>query len=132
MNRSSQREAILGALRMSKLHPTADELYDQLRPEMPHLSLATVYRNLEQMEKAGMILRLDGGNSRRFDGNIQWHHHKRCRNCGGVSDVNGSAFAALDKMLNGAMAELDCQSCRVEFLGICEECSAGEKLQNKE
>ena len=46
---SHQRERIYQAVRSSHAHPTAEAVYSQLKPEMPRLSLGTVYRNLRQM-----------------------------------------------------------------------------------
>ena len=88
MNRTAQREAILRELRSVTSHPTADELYAMLRPEMPQISLGTVYRNLEQMSQAGIIRKLEtAGKQKRFDGDLSPHHHMRCRCCGAVVDI---------------------------------------------
>ena len=46
---SHQRERIYQAVRDSGEHPTAEMVYQTLKPEMPRLSLGTVYRNLHQM-----------------------------------------------------------------------------------
>ena len=43
---SPKREAILECLRSSICHPSAEWVYAQLKPRIPDLSLATVYRNL--------------------------------------------------------------------------------------
>ena len=42
-----QRMLILEELRSMCSHPTAEELYSRVRTRMPHISLSTVYRNLE-------------------------------------------------------------------------------------
>ena len=44
---SKKREAILNAIQSTKCHPSADWVYQTLKPEHPDLSLGTVYRNLE-------------------------------------------------------------------------------------
>ncbi|MFR8974792.1 MAG: transcriptional repressor, partial [Eubacteriales bacterium] len=44
MNFSKQRESILNYLRNTKEHPTAERIYADLKPSLPNLSLATVYR----------------------------------------------------------------------------------------
>lgn len=54
---SKQRDAIFENLRSRKDHPTAEEIYLSLKPAMPAISLATVYRNLAQLENEGLILR---------------------------------------------------------------------------
>ena len=45
--KSRKREAMLAALRATTEHPTAEMLYNTLKPEYPELSLGTVYRNLD-------------------------------------------------------------------------------------
>ena len=56
---SQQRERIYQAVRISVEHPTAQMVYDTLRPEMPRLSLGTVYRNLHQMAQEGRLRELE-------------------------------------------------------------------------
>ena len=52
---SHQREIILRCLRGQKTHPTADMIYQQLKPDHPKLSLGTVYRNLNQLADWGDV-----------------------------------------------------------------------------
>ena len=54
-NRSRQRDLILAWLRASKSHPTAAGIYEGVRDELPNLSLATVYRNLDLLEQEGRL-----------------------------------------------------------------------------
>ena len=69
MNYSRQRQLIWDAVTQGGGHPTAEELYQRLKPDNPALSLATVYRNLRQLEACGRLRRVavpDG--SDRYDG----------------------------------------------------------------
>ena len=128
MKRSVQREAILDELRMLSCHPTADELYRRLKERMPHLSLATVYRNLEQFSKAGLVLTLDcGGELKRFDGNVIPHPHIRCTECGAVADVDDRKVFELHEQLLALLPELKCDTMGLEFSGRCQIC----KQQNE-
>ena len=43
---SKKREAILTAIRSTTCHPSAEWIYQTLKPTHPDLSLGTVYRNL--------------------------------------------------------------------------------------
>lgn len=123
MKRSIQREAILNELRSMTSHPTAEELYNRLRVSMPNLSIATVYRNLEQFSQAGLVMKLDcGGELKRFDGNINIHPHLRCSDCGRVSDMENSKLAQLQDELVNMLPELDCSTLRLEFCGVCKNC----------
>ena len=95
---SRQREAILNLLKSRTDHPTADVLYDDLRKEIPNISLGTVYRNLAMLTKNGDIIKIsmpDG--SDRFDGNPKPHYHFTCIKCGSVSDVHMPPVDDLNK-----------------------------------
>ena len=52
---SKKREAILAAIRSSDTHPSAEWIYQTLKPEHPDLSLGTVYRNLLFFQRQGTI-----------------------------------------------------------------------------
>ncbi len=83
-----QRMVILDTLRSMVSHPTADEVYEAVRGILPHISLGTVYRNLEVLTEMGLIMRLDiGGGQRRYDGRAERHYHLRCINCERVVDI---------------------------------------------
>ncbi len=53
-----QRDELYRALAMSKSHPTAEELYEQVKTLSPSLSLATVYNTLEAFCRVGLCIRL--------------------------------------------------------------------------
>lgn len=117
-----QREIILEELNKSRTHPTADDLYGMVRTRLPRISLATVYRNLEQMSEAGLVRKLVfSGCQNRFDGVVKSHHHIRCRKCGKVADIK----ARVSDLSEHVMPE-DCGyddvSFVVEFTGICPDC----------
>ncbi len=85
---SKKREAILDAMRMTKSHPTAEWLYQQLKPDHPDLSLGTVYRNLTLFRQQGTIRSVgvvDG--HERFDANTENHTHFICTCCHAVIDI---------------------------------------------
>ena len=83
-----QRMAVYEALRRSKQHPTAEELYRAVKPDTGSLSLATVYNTLEALCKAGLARKLataDG--SCRYDGDTSEHLHILCRDTEEIKDV---------------------------------------------
>ena len=70
LRRTRQRERLYEALAASTAHPTAEELYEQVRRDTPGLSLATVYNTLEAFCRVGLCLRLpsaSGSGPCRFD-----------------------------------------------------------------
>jgi Fe2+ or Zn2+ uptake regulation protein len=83
-----QREQIYAALAASKSHPTAEELYQDVRRTQPGLSLATVYNTLEAFTRAGICRRMAGGGAgaSRYDGDLSDHLHLVTAD-GGVLDI---------------------------------------------
>lgn len=85
---TKQRQAILDVLCASKSHPTAAELFQEVRVRVPEISLGTVYRNLDVLAESGQVVRVhDGGHEARFDGNRHPHAHLQCTRCGRLGDV---------------------------------------------
>ena len=124
---SHQRERIYQAVRDSGEHPTAEMVYQSLKPEMPRLSLGTVYRNLHQMAQEGRLTEIQGAVVR-FDGCTAPHTHLRCLRCGGVFDLKEIPY---DRTLDVLAARQ-----RVRILGhallftvICSACADKEKIQ---
>lgn len=117
-----QRRLILQALRSSKTHPTADELYEMVREKLPHISLGTVYRNLEIMASSGIIRKLEtAGTQKRFDGILEDHYHVRCVRCGRVDDLPVKSIKAVDDAVIG-VTDYQILSHHLEFAGLCPRC----------
>ena len=132
--KSKQKEAILRVLKGTNSHPTADWVYEQVRREIPNISLGTVYRNLRVLKQAGEILELElVGTLSRFDANAQNHYHFRCEQCGRIFDVG----EPLDKTIDGRVAQktgFRVNNHLLEFRGLCKDCQRsnsprGNKLE---
>lgn len=82
-----QRLAIVRVFAADGTHPTAQELYDRLKPTFPTMSFATVYNTLDALAQAGLSKTLRLGNAARFDPNTSAHHHAVCDRCGAIIDV---------------------------------------------
>ena len=86
---SKKRQAILEALCATREHPTAEMLYQQLKPTYPELSLGTVYRNLGVLVEEGLaasVVRVAG--QERYDATTVPHAHFVCRACRRVMDMD--------------------------------------------
>src|SRR5260370_40460188 len=95
-----QRTAVFQYLRSVESHPTAEEVYAAVRREIPHISLATVYKSLEALVESHLATKLayaDG--PARYDCRCDAHYHIRCLKTGQVRDLP-TAFDAdrLDKL----------------------------------
>jgi Fur family ferric uptake transcriptional regulator len=55
MKASSARMLLLEKLQPLQAHYTAEELFQSLKPVLPGLSLATIYKNLEDLQAAGIV-----------------------------------------------------------------------------
>lgn len=84
---SRQRELIFETLKGTTEHPTAEMIYQWLKPENPNLSLGTVYRNLNLLADEGAIIRM-AFPVERYDANTVPHPHFRCGACGCVYDLD--------------------------------------------
>ncbi len=125
------RRIILAVLHASEDHPTADVVYESVRRQIPRISLATIYRNLDRLVASGEARRIKlGDGPARFDGHVEPHHHVRCVQCGRIAD----APASVCRVRAGKLQEstgYDLLDCRVEISGLCPDCKAAleEKRQ---
>ncbi len=122
MRYSHQRERIFRAVMESCEHPTANMVYEQLKTDMPRLSLGTVYRNLNQLADAGRLKKIplaDG--SCRFDKTKEAHSHIVCETCGVVADVHLPSFQALEEAIE-TETDFSLKSYDVVLRGVCQHC----------
>ncbi len=118
-----KRDAILTCLRQTRAHPSADWVYEQLKPQIPGLSLGTVYRNLALFKAQGLIRSLGTvGGVERFDGCTQPHVHFICSQCGCVLDMEQVELPSLPLPDVGRV-----DGCQLTFTGICRECLCKEE-----
>ena len=118
-----KRDAILTCLRETKVHPSADWVFAQLKPEIPDLSLGTVYRNLTLFKEQGLITSLGTvGGVERFDGDTSSHVHFVCTSCSKVQDLEGMPH--LTSLRKAAEQDLGSQidGCQITLTGLCREC----------
>lgn len=124
-NFSAKREAIYNTLVSTKNHPTAEWVYEQLKPQIPDLSLGTVYRNIAVFKNIGLVKSVgvvDG--QERFDADMSQHSHFICKSCFKIIDIPARKFAADNNMYD--YIENHCgvtvESHSVTFYGLCSEC----------
>ncbi len=128
---SKKREAILTAIRSTSCHPSAEWVYQTLKPEHPDLSLGTVYRNLIFFQQRGDIQSVGVVRGQeRFDAVTSPHSHFVCNSCGVVSDLHN---IQLDADLNRSVSRqygLAVERHELTFYGLCPACM--QKNQNNE
>lgn len=123
IRKTRQRDLILKTLRGTDTHPTADWIYEQVKKEMPNISLGTVYRNLGKLAELGEITELNFGSKySRFDGNAENHYHFVCTECGKIIDVKG---CKVDKELEKCVEQNNDVEVAFHtslFYGLCSNC----------
>ncbi len=85
---TAQRRHVYDALLQKRDHPTAVEVFMRVKPQMPSISLATVYNCLETLTECGLVkhVSIDRGPSR-FCPNLEDHGHFFCESCNAVIDI---------------------------------------------
>ncbi|MBN1278723.1 MAG: transcriptional repressor [Chlorobium sp.] len=88
-----QRTAIYGLLKGCTDHPSADYVYRQIRQEFPNISFETVNRTLLTFAAIGLIAIVEStAGVRRFDPDMESHHHIHCIRCGTIIDFRHEGF----------------------------------------
>lgn len=124
MNYSKKREAIKTYLMSTDTHPTADDVYSHVKHIFPNMSLATVYRNLNQMVETGDVIKVTNLNGKdHFDWDTTPHDHVACNSCGRVEDLLLPPEYAdqIQQMVQSVYNGRIDQSRRL-FYGCCETC----------
>ena len=123
-----QKEVTYNTLMNMMGHPTAEEVYDSVHLSSPHISKATVYRNLSALEKKGVIKRIPklGSGSDRYDKNTAPHFHAKCKCCGRIFDVSLPVDGIIEKAEVMEDVGFSLNSYQLIFEGTCSECSNKE------
>ena len=120
-----QRLEILRYLDEHKTHPTADEIYTELKEKNPSLSKTTVYNSVEVLKdhKIIQVVTISGVESR-YDFKHGMHHHFLCEKCGKIIDIDIEC-PNLEKVLEGGHKVEEVHG---YFKGTCKKClKKGEK-----
>lgn len=121
LKHSRQRDALLLMLKSTTSHPSAEKLYSDLKNEIPNISLATVYRNLNQLLSSGQIINMNIGGIEHYDANCERHYHLVCRSCNSIEDI----FLPELSELNGYAEKhcgVDIDNHSLIFYGVCSKC----------
>lgn len=79
-----QRKIVLEAVQEHHDHPSADQIYLEIRAKDPRISRGTVYRNLNILSGEGQITHVKVPGADRYDCRTDFHYHLICTGCGAV------------------------------------------------
>lgn len=116
-----QKTVILDYLKKVKTHPSADQVYYEVKKKMPSISKGTVYRILNNFRQKGEIQEIPTAVSR-YDGDNSLHAHFICQRCNNIIDI----FESCDNcgVLKHARTKVgDIKYYQMYFYGKCKKCS---------
>ena len=118
---TKQRELVLEAVRNRRDHPTADEIFADVRERDGKISRGTVYRNLSVLSELGEIEHVKVPSADRFDLRLDRHYHMVCLRCGKVTDAPIPYRRGCDEEAEDATG-FRIERHRTIFEGVCPEC----------
>jgi Fur family peroxide stress response transcriptional regulator len=119
INPTIQRLAIMDYLLKNQTHPTANEIYTELLPNIPTLSKTTVHNTLKLFVQHKIVLHVDiDKRNARFDGVLESHAHFRCKKCGCIMDIPLQEV----KQLFPKESEFSVDEAYINLKGICKTC----------
>lgn len=130
MKMTPQRIAIMKHLDGNVTHPSASDIYGALHEQFPTMSLATVYNTMETLKEQGMVVELSiDPAKKRFDPNVEPHHHLICMQCRKIVDIFADFPLGLTEDDKRGFKII---GNRVDFYGICKDCAdAGTERTQK-
>lgn len=105
-------------------HPSADNIFQEVRKNLPMISFNTVYKTLETFCQLGLVIKINPLHEvARYDGNTSPHTHMICTRCHTVQDLHWQWPEEIK--LPDSLAE----NFKVDFMalhlyGLCRECQA--------
>ena len=121
---TSQRLAICNFILSRKDHPTAEQIYHELRVQYPTISLGTVYKNLHLLKELGLIQELGfKEGSVRYDPDMNLHINMVCTNCGKISDYKAEN---VEKLWSALISDLGIKpkGHRIDLYYECDDCKS--------
>ncbi len=114
------RAAIYEFLCNNPIHPTAETVYQEMLKLYPGMSRTTAYNVLHSLSNKGLIQTIVLEECEmRFDADISFHAHFKCKKCGGVFDFpakpNPRKFSDLPK-------DFKVEETHLYYKGTCPSC----------
>lgn len=127
---TKQRQLVLDAVRARCDHPSADEIYLDIRAIDGHISRGTVYRNLNVLVRQGKVLQVKLPNIDRFEAQLDKHYHLLCTECCSVCDAPFPYHEVFDQQVSEKTGYA-IKRHRTIFEGVCPDCQQKKLNQTK-
>jgi Fe2+ or Zn2+ uptake regulation protein len=118
---TSQKQVILDYLMSVKTHPTAEQVFEQVKKKLPRISQGTVYRVLNNFAEKGSVQTIPANGVSHFDGDTSPHAHFICQNCSRVYDIFDVCSDC--KILKNKKTKVGkINNFKIYFYGECKKC----------
>jgi Fe2+ or Zn2+ uptake regulation protein len=116
-----QRSAILSYLATTDTHPSARQVYREVKKTVPDVSLATVYNTLGKLVRMHLLKLIDYESlDNRYDRDPGPHINLVCTGCGRIQDFEPGFPVPPEEVR--ARAGFEVQDVRMEYYGKCAGC----------
>ena len=120
---TSQRRAVLEALKEARGHPSAEDVYLIVKKNNPRVALGTVYQALSVLEEIGVVGSKHWSESpTRYDLNLEPHLDIRCVRCSEVAEIPGVELRELEEHIRDN-TPYDVTRTTMVIEGLCPACS---------
>ena len=93
---TTSRRLLIGCLVEAKGHLTAEEIAEDLQRRAPDIHLSTIYRNLDELERLGVVSHSHLGHGpATYHLSTKVHGHLVCEDCGATIEAPDEIFAEL-------------------------------------
>lgn len=117
-----QRVELVRLIAASEGHPSAAQLYENIRNQFPTMSQATVYKTLTLLKEMNQVLEIDLRDDSHYDGNQPHPHpHLICTRCNNIMDGELDLDPASIMKLEDTSGYQIVRA-QVVFYGLCPEC----------
>src|ERR1039458_6488387 len=119
---TSSRRLLLRALFDSNGHHTAEDLAAEVQKQAPDIHLSTIYRNLDELERLGVIVHAHLGHGpATYHLAAGAHGHFVCEECGAMIEAPDETFRGLSRVAKSRF-DFDINPHHFAVLGRCKEC----------
>jgi len=121
-----QRITICRVALNSRAHPSAQQVYDEVKKIHPTVSLATVYKTLEVLRDLELVqeIKFPKGQAR-FDSYMKPHINLVCLNCGNITDLDDMTAKEITRKV-AAATKFKPTGQRIDVYGICQKCGGAK------
>ena len=119
-----QRIAICRIVLNSRAHPSAQQVYSEVKKIHPTVSLATVYKTLEVLKDLDLVQEINFPKGQtRFDSYMTPHINLICLKCGNITDLDDKTVEDITRKV-AAATKFKPTGQHMDVYGICQKCSA--------